>query len=562
MERNVKDFLRTVLVVDDEEVNRQMLGAILEKEYIVLYASDGKEAIEQLREYSDIISLVVLDLIMPEIDGYEVMNIIESDSELKRIPVIMLTTEKSAEVRSLQLGAADFLTKPYDLPEVILARVRHAIKLYEDALIIQATEHDSLTGLYSQEFFYEYCHQCDVHYQSVGMDAVVVDLTRFHMLNEMHGRAFADKVLCTVADAIRVAITDSQGIACRYSSNTFYIYMAHRENYSLFLGKLQDSLVPLLKPSEIAIRLGVCADTEHAYSLEQRFDRALQACNSLRNQFGSSFSAYTAQMYEKEMFNAQLLLDFDTAIKQKQFSVYYQPKFNIKGEKPVLSSAEALIRWNHPKLGLVRPDLFIPLFEENGLVSRLDRYVWSEVGMQMKEWREKFGFTVPVSVNISRVDMNDPELADFITAVVKENGIEPKDYFLEITESAYTDNSQQIVDVVNGLRSKGFRVEMDDFGSGYSSLNMLSMLPIDVLKLDRAFIMNIAPNNKDMRMVELILDIAKFLEVPVVAEGVETKAQFDLLKAAGCDIIQGFYFSKPLAAEEFAILIDGSKNGR
>ena len=264
MERNVKDFLRIVLVVDDEQVNREMLGAILEEEYMVLYAADGKDAIMQLRECSDVVSLVLLDLIMPEMDGYEVMSIIGNDPDLKHIPVIMLTTERSAEVRSLQLGAADFLAKPYDVPAVILARVRHAIKLYESSRIIQATERDSLTGLYTQDFFFEYCHQFDVRNQSDGMDAVVLDLNRFHMLNEMHGRAFADKVLCALADGIRNAAAGSNGIACRYGSNTFCVYMAHRENYTPFLGKLQDSLYSLLKPSEITFRIGACYDAERA----------------------------------------------------------------------------------------------------------------------------------------------------------------------------------------------------------------------------------------------------------------------------------------------------------
>ncbi len=232
--------------------------------------------------------------------------------------------------------------------------------------------------------------------------------------------------------------------------------------------------------------------------------------------------------------------------------VNYQPKFNIKGDKPVLCSAEALVRWIHPELGFVRPDLFIPLFEENGLVTKLDRYVWEESAKQIRRWKDELGVTIPVSVNVSRIDIAAPDMTDFITKIVKENGLSPSEYMLEITESAYTSDSKHIIEVVGNLRSLGHKVEMDDFGSGYSSLNMLTSMPIDVLKMDKAFIRNIKPGNKEMKLVELVLDIAKNLGVSVVAEGVETEEEYKMLKEAGCDIIQGYYFSKPLLPADLA----------
>ena len=174
----------------------------------------------------------------------------------------------------------------------------------------------------------------------------------------------------------------------------------------------------------------------------------------------------------------------------------------------------------------------------------------------MHRWNEAYGVILPVSVNVSRIDISSPDLADFICKTVNENKISPKDFLLEITESAYTENFQQIIDTVNILRKKGFKIEMDDFGAGYSSLNMLTTLPIDVLKLDKGFINNISKGNREMRMVEMILDIARFLKVPVIAEGVETKEQVELLKHAKCDVIQGYYFSKPLPPEDFNSLIE------
>ena len=553
--KNNHFFSRTVLVVDDEPINRQMLGSILEQEYDVIYAADGKQALKQLQDNGDLISLVLLDLLMPELDGYAVLEKLRADSELRKIPVIVLTSEKSAEIKSLQLGAADFLSKPYDMPEVILARVRHSIKLFEDANIIQATENDMLTRLYTREFFFEYGHQFDQRHPELVMDAIVIDFSRFHLLNELHGRSFGNSVLCIMADGVRAVTEQIGGIACRYDADTFYLYLTHGDYYQKILAKIRSSLASVLKTPEIRLRMGVYSDPYRAFSLEQRFDRALQACNSLRTEHTENIAIYDDDMHEREVYNARLLADFETALKQGQFQVFFQPKYNIKGEKPVLSSAEALVSWQHPQFGRVRPDAFIPLFEENGYIKALDRYVWQTTARQMKAWKEQYGVYVPVSVNVSRVDMYDPDMVEFIKRIVTENGITRSDYLLEVTESAYTDNSTQIVQVVNQLRMEGFRVEMDDFGSGYSSLNMLATLPIDALKLDMAFIRNISLDNKEMRMVELILEIGEYLCVPVIAEGVETQEQYELLKRAGCDIIQGYYFSRPISAGDFGRLI-------
>ncbi|WP_296321034.1 EAL domain-containing protein [Treponema sp. UBA3813] len=556
MIRRDTEFKRTVLVVDDEDVNRALLGAIIEQKYNVLYAKNGKEALDQIKQNADGLSLVLLDILMPEMDGYEVLGEINKDSKLKKIPVVVLTSEKSAEVKSLELGAADFLSKPYDLPEVILARVQHSIQLFEGNKIIQATENDALTNLYTPEFFFEYGHQYDKRHPSHEMDSIVIDFSRFHLLNELHGRETGDEVLIKIADGIREIFNEIFGIACRHDADTFYLYTKHRAEYTSVIEKITVKLISILKSQEIRIRMGVYFDKAHEIPFESRFDRALQACNGLRNKHGSAVAIYDEEMHQKEMFAARLLEDFDTAIREKQFRVYFQPKYNITGDTPLLSSSEALIRWIHPELGFIRPDLFIPLFEENGLVQKLDRYVWKEAAEQIKKWRDKYGITKPVSVNVSRVDISDPDMTDYICKIVNENEISSHDYLLEITESAYTDNSQQIIDIVNNLRNKGFRIEMDDFGSGYSSLNMLTTLPIDALKLDKGFINNIAHGNKEMRMVELILEIAEFLKVPVIAEGVETREQLELLKIAKCDVIQGYYFSKPLPPEEFNALIE------
>ena len=544
-------FEHTVLIVDDEAINRELLGNILEKEYKVVFASNGKEALEIIHRDKDILSLVLLDLLMPELSGFDVLKNLKEDGLITELPVVVLTSEKSSEIESLRLGAADFLTKPYDLPEVIIARVSHSIQLFENSKLIHATEFDKLTLLYSPDFFFEYAAHFDQRYPDTVMDAIVINFTHFHLLNELKGRNFGDEILIDMADGIRKVLLKNGGIAGRYADDIFYIYTKHMEDYSIFFTELNKALSAILKTSETRLRIGVFTDTKKSFDIVHRFAHAVQACNSIRNKSNEEICIYDQEMAEKEVFDAHLLEDFEVAIEQKQFKVNYQPKFNITKDKPFLCSAEALVSWMHPELGRVRPDLFIPLFEENGLVTLLDRYVWEEAAKQIKRWKEELGVTIPVSVNVSRVDIAAPDVVDFITKIVKENELQPSEYMLEITESAYTEDSKRIIEVVEEIRRLGHKIEMDDFGSGYSSLNMLTSMPIDALKMDKAFIRNIKPGNKDMKLVELVLNIAKNLEVPVIAEGVETEEEYKMLKAAGCDIIQGYYFSKPVPPEEY-----------
>ncbi|WP_294430642.1 EAL domain-containing protein [uncultured Treponema sp.] len=553
-----KDFRRTILVVDDEAVNREMLSSILSQEYNVLSVENGKEALAFIRKRKGKISLILLDLLMPEANGYEVMEAVKKNPEFARIPIIVLTSEKAAEVKSLQMGASDFLTKPYDSPEVILARVRHSIALAEDFRLIQSTERDFLTKLYNKEFFYEYATQLKELNPNSVMDSIVLNLTSFHLINEIYGLSFGNIILQTVADGIIQLAEESNGIGGRYSADGFFLYMEHRDNYGLLLEHLESYLSEILKETEVHVRMGICPGTFLSVSIQQSFDRALYACNMLRDKFTSAFLVYDEQIHDEEVKKARLLSDFANAVEKRQFHVFYQPKYYIQGEKPVLSSFEALVRWTHPKFGMMSPTSFISQFEKNGLIQKLDKYVWKEVAEQMRKWKEIFGTTIPVSVNVSRVDLHDPKIVEYLLQITKDNDIEPEQFLLEITESAYLADNSILVGTVNKMREAGFKVEMDDFGSGYSSLSMLATLPIDAIKIDIGFIRKIIYDKKTMYLVNVILEIAKQFKIPCIAEGVETKEQLDLLKDAGCDIVQGYYFSKPIPADE---VIELRRNG-
>lgn len=323
-----------------------------------------------------------------------------------------------------------------------------------------------------------------------------------------------------------------------------------KDHISRFISMIEE----VLDDRKISIRLGIYSDDGSDLDMEQRFERAELVCRKIKNHYTTCFDIYNAELHSKELHSERLINDMDSALVEKQFKVFYQPKYNICDGKPVLTSVEALVRWFHPEFGMIPPGEFITLFEDNGLIRQLDKYVWSEAANQIKKWKEE-GFNVPVSVNVSRVDVFNPRLVDILSDIIKSSEIDSESLLLEITESAYSDNAQQIINTVMNLRENGFKIEMDDFGSGYSSLNMLCSLPIDALKLDMEFIRNICDNKKHFRLVGIMIDIARILEVPVIAEGVETKEQLDLLEDLGCDIIQGYYFSKPLPAEELTALL-------
>ena len=546
---------REILVVDDEMINREILGMILQNDYEVHFAVDGEDALRQIHERCGTLSLILLDLMMPGISGIEVLRRVREDPMTKRIPVIVLTADQEAEVKCIRMGAIDFIPKPYPQADVILARIVRTIELSEDRDIIRSTERDPVTDLYNREFFFQYCQQYDQFHNDLPMDAILININHFRTINERFGTAFGDKVLKSIGDRIREAVKESGGIVCRRESDTFLVYCPHREDYKEILNYASVTLSgDESQTNRIRLRMGVYPNVDKSVNVERRFDRAKSASDAEQSHYGKSIGVYDDSLHQKELYQEQLLDDFRTAIHEEQFTVFYQPKFNIRGETPVLSSAEALVRWVHPVHGFISPGIFIPLFEENGMIEILDRYVWEHAAAQQRQWKETLGFTLPVSVNVSRVDMYDPDLHNILQGLVDQNGLTTADILLEITESACTDSTTQIQKTTERLRNMGFKIEMDDFGAGYSSLSMIDSLPIDVLKLDMSFVRN-ATEQQNTKLLEVMMELAAYLGVPTIAEGVETQEQLMMLKEIGCDIIQGYYFSKPVPAEEYEVFL-------
>ncbi len=418
------------------------------------------------------------------------------------------------------------------------------------ARLISATETDALTGLYSREYFLEYAgRMCQAH-PDTPMDAVVLNIDRFHAVNALIGREFGDQVLRTLAAELRTVAKETDGIAGRFGADRFDLFCRPQQDYQGICNRLQQRINALEQGADIRLRMGV-KPWQKGMEVVQLFDRARTACSMVRANSVKHLIVFDEEMQHQEDFEQRLLNDVHRALTAYEFEVYYQPQFDIQQTPPKLIGAEALVRWNHPELGLLSPNDFIPLMERNGKIGEVDRFVWAEAARQIARWRDFCGVTIPVSVNLSRMDVFDPALEGELEKLLSYNGLRADAIHLEVTESAYTGNAEQVIRVVDGLRRKGFVVEMDDFGTGYSSLSMLSAMPVDVLKMDRAFIQRIGENEKDAHLVAAILGISRSLQIPVVAEGVETEEQLRLLKELGCDLVQGFFFSEPLPADEF-----------
>ncbi|MBR4427553.1 MAG: response regulator, partial [Spirochaetales bacterium] len=378
MDINGESFRRTVLVVEDELVNSQLLGFILSEEYNVLYAEDGKQALEILRANKGGISMVLTDIKMPVMDGFSLISEMRSDADLVRIPIMVLTSESDYEEKSLQLGAIDFLTKPYDMPSIIKARVKRIIELSEGRMIINATEKDYITGLFTKEFFFEYAQRKENFSSDVQFDALVIDLDRFHVINELYGRGFGNNVLKAVAEVVSSFTLKCHGMASRYEKDVFFVLCRHQDSYDDLVEEIYAGLRRFNQGIRFTLRLGVLSGVNANVSLLQQFDKARNACNSIRADRVGSVAFYSEEMHKRELLEERLINDMQNSLDNSQFEVWFQPKFNIRSKEPVLSSAEALVRWRHPELGMVSPGVFIPLFEKNGLIERIDRYVWSK----------------------------------------------------------------------------------------------------------------------------------------------------------------------------------------
>lgn len=544
---------KRILVVEDNQMNRMLLANILSPEYIVLEAENGEAALAVLKEYGEGISLILLDIVMPVMDGYTFLSIVKANPDYSSIPVIVTTQSdgESDEVSALAHGAADFVAKPYKT-RVILHRVASIINLRETAAMINLIQYDKLTGLYSKEFFYQRVRERLARNPDKEYDIVCSDIENFKLINDIFGIPAGDKILRGVAE-LYSSLSGDMGVCGRLNADQFVCLLERRAFEDWMFINAHRTLTELDNAQNIVMKWGIYQIGDKSISVEQMCDRAILAARSIKGKYGKFFATYDDKLRNKLLREQAITDGMEAALAQNQFEIYLQPKYRLKDN--ALAGAEALVRWNHPEWGLQSPAEFIPLFERNGFITKLDRFVWDRTCAVLREWRDKGYPSLPVSVNVSRADIYNADLVDILIETIQKYDLEPSCLHLEITESAYTEDPDQIVSMVSSLREFGFIIEMDDFGSGYSSLNMLNKMPIDILKLDMNFIQSETAKPTNQGILHFIMSLARWMNLKVVAEGVETQAQLGHLQQIGCDYVQGYYFAKPMPCHEFDALM-------
>lgn len=541
---------KQILVVEDNDINRSMLCEILSDKYQVLEAENGKEALEILKQNKESITLILLDIQMPVMDGYAFLDIVKKDEELSLIPVIVMTQgdKEDDEVEALARGATDFVPKPYR-PNVILHRIAGIIKLRETAAIVNQFKYDRLTGMYTKEFFYRKVRESLDENPEKDYLIICSNYENFKLYNDIFGRKAGNQVLVEGAQKFQRRVGEN-AVCCRYSADRFLCFMEKPDEKTIrekFVPKVENERTNLV--NNAPVKFGIYEIRDPSLSVEQMCDRAFLAADSIKGVYNRNVALYDDTLRERLLWEKEIADDMVMALKEGKFSVCFQPKYSLQDNK--IAGAEALIRWNHPKWGVIFPGDFIPLFERNGFISYLDMFVWETVCAKLNEWKEKGYPLLPISVNISRADIYRYRLTDTFCALIQKYEIEPEFLHLEITESAYTEHQERLISTVEALRGLDFIIEMDDFGRGYSSLNMLSQMSLDILKLDMEFVQNEIAKPAERSILNDIISMAHRMHLIVVAEGIETWEQAKFLEKMGCDYGQGYYFSTPMSAAEF-----------
>lgn len=412
---------------------------------------------------------------------------------------------------------------------------------------------DPLTGIYN-EFAFTSRAKILIH-SNPDCQYVLIrfDIARFKMINDIFGPNKGDELLRFIASVLRDHISpeDTFGrlagdvfcICTKHSSEEEILDLIHRITYHVDAFPINFNLTPYF---------GICSVNSET-SLDTLLDWSGMALNTIKGSNLTNYAFYDNVMREQLLAESNIETEMASALKSGQFSVFLQPKCDI-GTSEVIG-AEALVRWIHPEKGIIPPDLFIPLFEKNGFIIKLDEYVWEETCKIICRWKEQGYPLIPISVNVSRMHIFLPEFCNKITSLVHKYGIPLEMLELEFTESAFISNQDTLYQIMAQLKSRGFTLSMDDFGSGYSSLNMLKNSPMDIIKIDREFLNESTSTENSRVIIRNTISMLRQLNMQIIAEGVETREQADFLFISGCSVAQGYYYSKPidvLSFEKFA----------
>lgn len=412
--------------------------------------------------------------------------------------------------------------------------------------------HDTLTGLYNRRAFFEKAAEELQKHPDVEFNLVATDIENFKLVNDLFGTDMGDRILQSQAKMLSVANYDGC-VHGRISGDKFAMLIP-REKFNQRLAvintrKIQNS-IPELK-YKIHMYLGVYEIVDKEENVQSMYDKACSAIDSIHGDYELTLAFYDSSVIERQHYEKTLINSFESSLQEKNFTLFLQPLVDAKNGKVL--GAESLCRWNHPSYGMIEPDQFLTIIEKTDAIFSLDSYNWRCCCALLKEWKDQGKEGMYISANISSMDFYYGDIYEILTGLVKEYDIDPACLRLEITETAIIKNIKRYKNIIKKLREYGFLVEMDDFGSGYASISTLKDIPMDVLKLDMGFLSSAEISKTKTSIIKLIVQMAKKLNMTVVAEGVETEEQSEIMKNLGCDILQGFYFARPMSINAFEL---------
>jgi diguanylate cyclase (GGDEF)-like protein len=559
----------TIMMVDDEPTTLDVLEVFLRGEGYenLVTTSDPTLALELLRSHKP--DLLLLDLLMPKLDGLDLLGVMRSDPGLRRIPVIVLTsaTEPERKLRALELGASDFLAKPVDPSELAL-RLRNtlAAKAYLD----QLAYFDAVTGLPNRRSFVEGLEHWMQRPGSQAMDGAMlrIDLDRFKQINDAYGHRVGDALLKAVAERLQRDLLShppanpiAEGARLCREGTAFLLFLPRTGLVGQAAHLAECALASLADPfrSEagdvfLTASIGIAVYPLDGEDAETLLANCGIAMAHVKQGGGNDFRFYSQSSKDESLQRLVLENDLRRAIEREELTVHYQPKVDVRSGRIV--GAEALARWNHPEHGFVPPDRFIPIAEECGVIDALGTWVLRAACQQASAWQAAGRPPIPLSVNVSSRQFRSGRLAATVRAALEESGISGSRLVLEVTESLLIEDPERIIGMLRELKQLGVRISVDDFGTGYSSLSYLKRLPLDELKVDKSFVRSVPGDADDAAIVSAVIALAHNLGRSVVAEGVETREQLAFLLERGCDQFQGYLFAAPAPSEGWDLLFE------
>ena len=488
----------------------------------------------------------------------------ENKDSNDRISLVHQVRRKDKSLRWFSLNALKYKVED-GVPVFRIVNIDVTESRENELLIEQKNEelrylldHDALTGLYNRSTFCRKTADFLRQNPEGTYNMVQFDIERFKVINELYGNFMGDRILLLIAEGLQKCLK-SKGTYGRLEADHFAVCLpAGTEELQQVRDQMEKSLASVKIEQKINLYYGVYTIEDRGMSVDLMCDRANLALRTVKGNSNRAYAVYNDELHQVVLSEQQLTNPMEEALLQRQFEVYYQPVVDLNTGDVV--SAEALVRWNHPEKGMVSPGFFIPFFEHNGFIIKLDAYIREEVCRNMMELRRRGLRNIPVSVNVSRLEFYDPNLCRSIIDLTERYRLEPQMMRLEITESAYTDNPQQLLAAMKELQNYGFQVLMDDFGSGYSSLNMLKDVPVDILKMDMKFLEDQGISGRGPEILASLVRMAKKLGMRTIAEGIETKEQGDFLRSVGCEYGQGYYYARPMPADSFTSLLMAREN--